>query len=69
MKEMIETMKSEQITAILVDSQDDLKSAQTLANETGARIFSLQSGLIGDVANNSYVQTMQDNLTTLKEIL
>lgn len=69
MKELIETMKSEQITAILVDSQDDLKSAQTLANETGARIFSLQSGLIGDVANNSYVQTMQDNLTTLKEIL
>ena len=69
MKEMIETMKSEQITAILVDSQDDLKSAQTLANETGAKIYELQTGLIGDTADESYLQAMKSNLDVLKQIL
>ena len=69
MRELIETMKREQITAILVDSQDDLKSAQTLANETGATIYELQSGLTGSVEMNSYLQLMQENLMTLKKIL
>ena len=69
MKELIETMKSEQITAILVDSQDDLKSAQTLANETGAKIYELQTGLIGDTADESYLQAMKSNLDVLKQIL
>lgn len=69
MKELIEIMKKENIKSILVDQEDNLKSAQTLANETGARIFELQSGLIGDVSNDSYLQAMQNNLMILKEIL
>ena len=69
MKELIEIMKKENIKSILVDQEDNLKSAQTLANETGAKIYELQSGLIGDVSNDSYLQAMQNNLRTLKEIL
>jgi len=69
MKELIEIMKKENIKSILVDQEDNLKSAQTLANETGAKIYELQSGLIGDVSNDSYLQAMQNNLMILKEIL
>lgn len=69
MKELIEIMKKENIKSILVDKEDNLKSAQTLANETGAKIYELQSGLTGSEENNSYLQIMQNNLMTLKEIL
>lgn len=69
MKELIEIMKKENIKSILVDKEDNLKSAQTLANETGAKIYELQSGLTGDGSNDSYLHIMQNNLMTLKEIL
>ena len=68
MKELIEMMKNENIKSILVDKEDNLKSAQTLANETGATIYELQSGLIGSVENNSYLQIMGDNLEVLKGV-
>lgn len=68
MKELIEMMKNENIKSILVDKEDNLKSAQTLANETGATIYELQSGLIGSVENSSYLQIMGDNLEVLKGI-
>lgn len=68
MKELIETMKAENIKSILVDKEDNLKSAQTLADETGATIYKLQSGLKGSVENNSYLQIMEDNLKELKRI-
>ncbi|MCI9087615.1 MAG: zinc ABC transporter substrate-binding protein [Clostridia bacterium] len=68
MKELIEIMKNENIKSILVDKEDNLKSAQTLANETGATIYELQSGLTGSVENNSYLQIMGENLEVLKGI-
>ena len=69
MKELIEMMKAENIKSILVDREDNLKSAQTLANETGATIYKLQSGLTGNIENSSYLQIMRDNLEVLKEII
>lgn len=68
MKELIELMKKENIKSILVDKEDNLKSAQTLADETGATIYKLQSGLIGGVEANSYLQIMEENLKELKRI-
>ncbi len=69
MKELIEMMKAENIKSILVDREDNLKSAQTLANETGATIYKLQSGLTGKIENSSYLQIMRDNLEVLKGII
>ena len=68
MKELIEIMKKENIKSILVDKEDNLKSAQTLASETGAKIYELQSGLTGSEENNSYLQIMKENLEILKGI-
>jgi len=69
MKELIEMMKAENIKSILVDREDNLKSAQILANETGATIYKLQSGLTGKIENSSYLQIMRDNLEVLKGII
>ena len=63
-----EIMKKENIKSILVDKEDNLKSAQTLASETGAKIYELQSGLTGSEENNSYLQIMKENLEILKGI-
>lgn len=68
MKELIEVMKKEDIKSILVDKEDNLKSAQTLANETGAKIYELQSGLTGSEESSSYLQIMKENLEILKGI-
>lgn len=68
MKNLINQMKQENITAILVDSEDNIQSAQTLANETGAKIYQLKSGLTGSMDKDAYLQAMEENLRKLKEI-
>ncbi len=68
MKNLINQMKQENITAILVDSEDNIQSAQTLANETGAKIYQLKSGLTGSMDKDAYLQAMEENLKQLKEI-
>ncbi len=68
MKELINKMKEENINAILVDNEDNLKSAETLANETGANIYKLKSGLTGSTDNNAYMDAMEENLEALKKI-
>lgn len=68
MKELINKMKQENINAILVGNEDNLKSAETLANETGANIYKLKSGLSGNLDNNAYLNDMEENLEVLKKI-
>ncbi len=68
MKSLIEKMKSENISAILVDSEDNLKSAETLASEIGAKIYKLKSGLTGSLELDAYINDMKENLEILKEI-
>lgn len=69
MKSIIEKMKKENIKIILVGAQDDLKNAQTLANETGAKIIALEDGMTGDGSHNSYINIMKQNLEILKQIV
>lgn len=68
MKELIDKMKKENITAILVGNEDNLKSAQTLADETGAKIYKLKTGLTGNMDKNSYIDDMMQNLEQLKNM-
>lgn len=68
MKILINQVKQENIKTILVDSGDNLKSAETLANETEAKIYKLKSGLTGDMSLNAYIETMEENLEILKNI-
>lgn len=68
MKELIDKMKKENITAILVGNEDNLKSAQTLTDETGAKIYKLKTGLTGNMDKNSYIDDMMQNLEQLKSM-
>ena len=36
----------------------DIKNAETLANETGAKIYKLDSGLTGETNNNAYMKLL-----------
>lgn len=64
----IEKMKQENIKIILVGAEDDLKNAQTLANETGAKIYKLETGLTGTTSKDAYLNSMIGNLEILKQI-
>ena len=66
LKNIINTMKQNNTNIIIVDIDDDLKNAQTIANETNAQIYMLDSGLKGDLSKEAYINSMNDNLEELK---
>lgn len=68
MKNLITQMKQENIKIIIVDSDDNLKNAQTLANETGAKIYELNSGLTGNLEKDAYLNSMNSNFEVLKSM-
>ena len=68
MKELIDKMNSENINIILVDSEDNLRNAETLASETGAQIYKLNSGLTGSMNTNAYINAMNQNLAQFKQM-
>ena len=69
LKSIIDMAKEDQIKIILVDINDNLKNAQTIANETGAKIYTLDSGLTGNLSKDSYLNSMTGNLETLKKAI
>lgn len=69
LKDIINKMKAEDVKVIIIDKNDDVKNAQNLANETGAKIYKLDSGLSGKLEKDSYIKAMEENLEILKQIL
>lgn len=68
LKNLVDKIKSENINIILVDINDNLRNAQTLSNETGAKIYKLNSCLTGEDNINSYINNMEQNLEILEQI-
>ncbi len=69
LRNVIDIIKENNIKIIIVDINDDLKNAQTIANETGATIYQLDSALTGNLAKDSYLNSMNGNLEKLKEAI
>ena len=67
-KLIIDIIKQENIKVIFVDKEDDLGLADTLSNETGAKIYMLNSGMNGNNSKDDYLNIMRENLETLKNI-
>ena len=65
----IEEMKKENIKIIIIDNNDNEKNAQNLANETGAKIYKLDSCLTGNMDKDAYLNAMTENLNVLKQML
>jgi len=69
LKNLIEKMKNENIKIIVVDKDDNIKNAETLANETGAKIYKLDSGLTGETNNNAYIDKLEANFLVLESMM
>lgn len=67
-KNVIQKMKQENIKIILIGSEDNKKNAETLAQETGAKICQLETGLTGNISKESYLNSVAGNLEILKQI-
>jgi len=67
LKNVIDMMKQKETKIIIVDVDDDLKNAQTIANETGAKIYKLNSGVTGTLSKEAYISAMKSNLEALKQ--
>lgn len=66
LKNVIDTMKQTGSKIIIIDQEDDIKNAQTIANETGAKIYCLNSGTTGGISKGAYISSMKSNLEALK---
>ena len=62
LKNTIEKVKEENINIIIIDKNDNKSNAETIANETGATIYELNSGLTGSLEKDAYIKAMEENL-------
>lgn len=65
LSDIIDKAKQESIQIIIVDKNDNKANAETIANETGAKIYELNSGLTGSLDKNAYIDVMKENLSVL----
>lgn len=62
LKNIIEKVKEENINIIIIDKNDNKSNAETIANETEAEIYKLNSGLTGSLEKDAYIKAMEENL-------
>jgi len=68
----IKTVKESGIKALFVEPQYSAKTAQTIARETGAKVYTLDPVVTGEAkpgAYDDYIRTMEKNAKTLREAL
>ena len=62
-------VKQYQVKALFVEPQYPTKSAETIARETGAQVFTLDPVVSGDGSPESYENAMRENARVLTEAL
>jgi zinc transport system substrate-binding protein len=67
--ETINTIKQSNIKALFAEPQYSAKAADIIAQETGAKVYSLDPIVTGDGSLNSYIDTMNQNLKSLEQAL
>ena len=67
--ETITLIKSKKIKALFAEPQYPAKAAQTIAQETGLRVYSLDPAVTGEPDKNAYVNIMESNLKVLQSAL
>lgn len=68
LRNLIDQAKESDINIIIIGEDDNTQNAETIASETGAKIYKLKTGLGGDYSENSYLDDIEYNLEILKEI-
>lgn len=65
----IGTVREAEIKALFAEPQYPTKAAETIANETGAKVFILDPVVTGPMEPDAYIKIMETNLRTLEEAL
>lgn len=66
LKSVINKVKEDDIKIIIIDKNDSKTNAETIANETGAKILELNSGLTGELNKDAYINQMRENMRILE---
>jgi len=69
LSEIITAVKDNNVKAIFSEPQYSDKMAQTISDETGVKIYKLDSIVTGELNKEAYVEAMEANLEVLKEAL
>lgn len=72
LEEIMNKVKEYNINALFVEPQYSSKAADVVANETGAKIYTLDPIVTGEatpLAKDDYINKMKENLEVLKEAL
>ena len=68
-KETVDLIKKLGVSAIFAEPQYSKSAADIIANETGAKVYSLDPVTSGENDKNAYINAMEKNLTALEEAL
>lgn len=72
LKEVIAVVNQLKVKALFEEPQESSQSAQNIADATGAKVYKLDPGVIGESdtgAYNGYINMMENNLTSLMAAL
>ena len=72
LEDTIKLIKASNVKALFAEPQYSAEAAQTIANETGAKVYSLDPGVTGEAdesADDDYLKVMDSNLKSLEEAL
>jgi len=67
--ETIDLIKSSNVKALFAEPQYSSKAAETIARETGAKVYILDPVVTGEFAHDAYINAMEKNLKVLEEAL
>ena len=67
--ETIDKVKSLKIDALFAEPQYPVKAAETIAKETGSKVYTLDPIVTGPMEADAYIDLMENNLITLQEAL
>jgi zinc transport system substrate-binding protein len=67
--ETIETINQLKVKALFVEPQYSAKVAETIARETGSKVYTLDPAVTGPMNADAYINIMEKNLVILKEAL
>ena len=66
---LIETIKKEDVKAIFVEPEYSIKVVDTIARETGVKVYTLNPITYGKNNKDEYINIMKENINVLKEAL
>ncbi|MGH4122201.1 MAG: metal ABC transporter substrate-binding protein [Clostridium sp.] len=69
LQETVEQVKKLKVKALFAEPQYPLKAVETIAKESGSKIYTLDPGVTGPMDADAYINTMDSNLKVLEEAL